>query len=170
MAELLTDEGGEETGVPGENPWRQASKNATYYSPKIQAPSETRTRTIALVAGEESRHANRYTTRRTCYTQVGSLRVSWFRKHGFRWRDVCRLAVVSVSGIWISSLNRRRGGREGMQKIQMTHAPPHPSPVPDGRADEEDRWVGKSCLMSRRLRHRFATKMTLNLPKENSAF
>ena len=26
----LTDEGGEETGVPGENPWRQASENATY--------------------------------------------------------------------------------------------------------------------------------------------
>ena len=32
---------GEETGVPGENPWRRA--HATYYSPKIQAPSETRT-------------------------------------------------------------------------------------------------------------------------------
>ena len=28
-----------------------ASENATYYSPKIQAPNETRTRTIALVAG-----------------------------------------------------------------------------------------------------------------------
>ena len=39
-----TDEGGEETGVPGENPWRRASENATYYSPKIQAPSEPRTR------------------------------------------------------------------------------------------------------------------------------
>ena len=39
-------------------------ENATYYSPKIQAPSETRTRAVALVAGEESRHANRYTTRR----------------------------------------------------------------------------------------------------------
>ena len=25
-----TDEGGEETGVPGENPWRRASENATY--------------------------------------------------------------------------------------------------------------------------------------------
>ena len=46
-----TDEGGEETGVPGENPWRRASENATYYSPKIQAPSETRTRAVALVAG-----------------------------------------------------------------------------------------------------------------------
>ena len=39
----LIDEGGEETGVPGENPWWQASENATYSSPKIQAPSETRT-------------------------------------------------------------------------------------------------------------------------------
>ena len=28
-AEPLTDEGGEETGVPGENPWRRASENAT---------------------------------------------------------------------------------------------------------------------------------------------
>ena len=47
----LTDEGGEETGVPGENPWRRASENATYYRPKIQAPSETQTRAVALVAG-----------------------------------------------------------------------------------------------------------------------
>ena len=30
LAEPLTDEGGEETGVPGENPWRRASENATY--------------------------------------------------------------------------------------------------------------------------------------------
>ena len=34
-------EGGEETGVPGENPWWRASENATHYSLKIQAPSET---------------------------------------------------------------------------------------------------------------------------------
>ena len=61
LAEPLTDEGGEETGVPGENPWWRASENATYYSPKIQAPSETQTRTIALVAGKESRRANCYT-------------------------------------------------------------------------------------------------------------
>ena len=46
-----TDERGEETGVPGENPWWRASENATYYSPKIQAPSETWTRAVALVAG-----------------------------------------------------------------------------------------------------------------------
>ena len=51
LAEPLTNEGGEETGVPGENPWQRASENATYYSPKIQAPSETRTRAIALVVG-----------------------------------------------------------------------------------------------------------------------
>ena len=50
LAEKLTEEGREETGVPGENPWRQVSENATYHSPKIQAPSKTRTRTIALVA------------------------------------------------------------------------------------------------------------------------
>ena len=30
LAEPVTDEGGEETGVPGENPWGQASENATY--------------------------------------------------------------------------------------------------------------------------------------------
>ena len=42
---------GEETGVPGENPWWRASENATYYNPKIQAPSETRTHAVALVAG-----------------------------------------------------------------------------------------------------------------------
>ena len=30
LAEPLTDEGGEETGVPGANPWRHASENATY--------------------------------------------------------------------------------------------------------------------------------------------
>ena len=51
LAEPLTDEGGEETGAPGENPWQRASENATYYSPKIQAPHETQTPTIALVAG-----------------------------------------------------------------------------------------------------------------------
>ena len=39
-------------------------KNATYLSPKIQAPSETRTRTLALVAGYESGRANHYTTGR----------------------------------------------------------------------------------------------------------
>ena len=48
---IKPDEGGEETGVPGENPWQRASENATYHSPKIQAPSETRTRAVALVAG-----------------------------------------------------------------------------------------------------------------------
>ena len=48
---IKTDEGGEETGVPGENLWRRASENATYYSPQIQALSETRTSAVALVAG-----------------------------------------------------------------------------------------------------------------------
>ena len=60
----LTNEGGEETGAPRENPWRRALENATYYSPKIQASTKTRTCTLALVAGKESRRANRYTKRR----------------------------------------------------------------------------------------------------------
>ena len=41
----------EESGVPGENPRRRASENATYKSLKIQAPTETRTRNLALVVG-----------------------------------------------------------------------------------------------------------------------
>ena len=40
LGEPLTDEGGKETGVSGENPWQQASENVTYYSPKIQAPKQ----------------------------------------------------------------------------------------------------------------------------------
>ena len=49
---------------PEETPWRRASENATYYSPKTRAPSETRIRAVALVVGWESGHANGYTTRR----------------------------------------------------------------------------------------------------------
>ena len=47
------DEGGEETGVTGENPRGRTSENFTqiYESPKIPAPTETRTCTLALVAG-----------------------------------------------------------------------------------------------------------------------
>ena len=37
MAGPLTNERGEETEVLVENPWQQASENATYYSLKIQA-------------------------------------------------------------------------------------------------------------------------------------
>ena len=51
LAEPLNDEGGEETGVPGGNPRRRASENATYWSRKIQAPTETRTRILALMTG-----------------------------------------------------------------------------------------------------------------------
>ena len=36
LAEPLTDEGGEEIGVPGENPRRRASENATYWKFKVQ--------------------------------------------------------------------------------------------------------------------------------------
>ena len=43
---------GEESGVPGENPDNQLwSENATYQSPKTQAPTKTRTRTLTLAAG-----------------------------------------------------------------------------------------------------------------------
>ena len=44
----LNGEGGEETGEPGENP--RVSETATYKSSKIQAPTKTRTRSLALVA------------------------------------------------------------------------------------------------------------------------
>ena len=51
-------------GYPEKDPQRQASENATYKSPKIQAPTETRTRTLALVAGDcsQSQRANPCTT------------------------------------------------------------------------------------------------------------
>ena len=49
LAELSADEGGEETRVNGENPWRQASENATYKTQRFKP--QVRTRTIALVAG-----------------------------------------------------------------------------------------------------------------------
>ena len=52
---------------PEKTPGDELSENATYNSPKIQAPSETRSRAVALVAGQESRHANRYTTRRLSF-------------------------------------------------------------------------------------------------------
>ena len=51
-----------------------AHSMAKAYSRKIPAPSEARTRTTALVAGKESRHANRYTTRRPS--------IIWRRKGG----------------------------------------------------------------------------------------
>ena len=85
-----TDEGEEKTRVPRENPWQRASEHATYYSPEIQAPSETRTRTPALVAGKESRRANHYTTHHCAaclemYVQ------------GFAWFEAMRFVVVSES-------------------------------------------------------------------------
>ena len=61
LAEPLNRWRREENRVPRENPRRWYSENATYYGLKIQAPSETRTPTLALVAGKESRRANRYT-------------------------------------------------------------------------------------------------------------
>ena len=44
--------------------------------PKIRAPSETRTRTTAVVAGKESRRANRCPTRRSWPVLFGLLFVS----------------------------------------------------------------------------------------------
>ena len=38
---------GENTAIPGGNPWRRASENVTYYSRKIQAPAKARTHTLA---------------------------------------------------------------------------------------------------------------------------
>ena len=37
----LTDEGGEKTGVPRENPRRIAYENATYKSPSVYVPAKT---------------------------------------------------------------------------------------------------------------------------------
>ena len=42
---------GRKLKYPEKNPWEQASENATYYSLKIQAPSETWTCIVALLAG-----------------------------------------------------------------------------------------------------------------------
>ena len=42
----------------------------TKFSPKFQTSTETRTRTLALVAGKESRRSNRYTTRRPKWGRV----------------------------------------------------------------------------------------------------
>ena len=58
---------------PEKTPDDEPTENATYYSPKIQAPSETRTRTLALVASQESRRANPYTTRLSRPTCLGPL-------------------------------------------------------------------------------------------------
>ena len=55
---------GRKPEYPEKTPGYELSENVTYYSPKCQAPSETRTRAVALVTGLESRHANRYTTSR----------------------------------------------------------------------------------------------------------
>ena len=42
---------GRKPEYPEKMPGDKLQKNAAYYSPKIQAPSETWTHTIALVAG-----------------------------------------------------------------------------------------------------------------------
>ena len=42
---------GRKPEYPEKTPGNELQKNATCYSPKIQAPSETRTRAVALVAG-----------------------------------------------------------------------------------------------------------------------
>ena len=55
---------------------------------KIQAPSETRTRTLALMTGKENRHANHYTMRRPTYvsSHVNDLFLSYLsRSLADRW-------------------------------------------------------------------------------------
>ena len=42
---------GRKPEYPEKTPGDEHSENATYYSSKIQAPRETRTRAVALVAG-----------------------------------------------------------------------------------------------------------------------
>ena len=42
---------GRKPEYPEKNPGDELQLNDTYYSPKIQAPSETRTRAVALVTG-----------------------------------------------------------------------------------------------------------------------
>ena len=69
----VTDEGGEETGVPREKPRRRNSEKATYYSTKIQAQNEAPTRTQVLA---ENRHSNHYTTRRPTTTITTSARTT----------------------------------------------------------------------------------------------
>ena len=61
---LLTDEGEEETEVPGENPPGTSCRKCRNL--KIKAATETRTRTVALVADAcwGSRRADHYTTSR----------------------------------------------------------------------------------------------------------
>ena len=60
----LTDEGGEETGVPGENPDDELQKMPHTKARKFKPQARLEPRTLTLVAGQESRRANRYTTRR----------------------------------------------------------------------------------------------------------
>ena len=51
LAEPLTHEGGEETGVPGEIPDNELHKMPYKYSLKIQAPIDAQTHSLALMAG-----------------------------------------------------------------------------------------------------------------------
>ena len=57
-----TDEGGRETGVPGENPRWQASESTPYWSQKLKAPTGTRTHTITLAtsAWKKCKRAHHY--------------------------------------------------------------------------------------------------------------
>ena len=121
LAEPLTDEGGEETGVPGENPWRRASENTTYKSPMIQAPSEIRARTIALVAGYESRRAYCYTTCRPAWICTAKcisgmdLHCKVYLRHGS--------ALQSVSQAWISTA-KCISGMDLHCKVYLRHGSP----------------------------------------------
>ena len=68
----LTNEGGEATGAPGENPWRQASENATcILKPENSSPNQDSN----LLSSRLGKH--HYTTRCPHYILVATLPDIW---------------------------------------------------------------------------------------------
>ena len=64
-AEPLTDEGGEETGVPGENPWRQASEKSENDRLEITIPAGLALKLITNYSKNEEKHDQPSITPRT---------------------------------------------------------------------------------------------------------
>ena len=60
LAEPLTDEGGEETGEPRENPWRRASEKIL--QPEDSSPKRDSNPHNGIGSSLGSRRANRYST------------------------------------------------------------------------------------------------------------
>ena len=69
MAEPLTDESGRKPEYP-EKPLTTTFRKSHKRNPENSSPNKTLIRTLALVAGWESRRANHYTTRRPTGTYV----------------------------------------------------------------------------------------------------